>query len=154
MPPVSGLTGKDAGDATKAERRYLAAIQITSDGAKLARTRDISRELGVAPATVTGMLKKLSGKGLVRYHPYKGASLTAAGSRVAKAGRRREFILRRFFRLIGMGEEAAGIQAKEMGPSISEESYRRLVQLVCDLETRGERARVGLNRVAPEPNIP
>ena len=37
----------------------------------------------MTPATATAMLKRLEARGLVRYQPYRGAALTAAGERVA-----------------------------------------------------------------------
>jgi Mn-dependent DtxR family transcriptional regulator len=117
-------------DLSEAESRYLAAIEVVSAASQPARTKDISNCLGVAPATVTGMLKRLSAKGLVIYHPYKGASLTASGLGLVRLERSRVFVLERFFSMIGMSEEGARRQAREMGPAISDESYRRLVDLV------------------------
>ncbi len=139
-------------DVTEAEYRYLAAIEIASAASELARTKDISRYLGVAPATVTGMLKKLSAKGLVAYRPYRGASLTTPGLKFAKLGRDRVFVLERFFRMVGMSEEGARRQAREMGPAISDESYRRLVQLVIrrELGIKVEREPDGTSRVIAE----
>src|SRR5215207_10036172 len=46
-------------------------------------TGELAERLGVTPATATSMLKRLAGLGLVDYLPYKGASLTAAGEKVA-----------------------------------------------------------------------
>jgi Mn-dependent DtxR family transcriptional regulator len=117
-------------DVSEAEYRYLAAIEVASTASQPARTKDISNCLGVAPATVTGMLKRLSAKGLVSYRPYRGASLTPSGLELARFERSRVLILERFFRMIGMSEEGARRQAREMGPAISDESYRRLVDLV------------------------
>ncbi len=117
-------------DVSEAEYRYLAAIEVASTPSEPARTKDISNCLGVAPATVTGMLKRLSDKGLVRYRPYRGASLTPSGLELARLERSRILVLERFFRMIGMSEEGARGQAREMGPAISDESYRRLADLV------------------------
>lgn len=46
-------------------------------------TTELAERLGVTPATATAMLKRLEARGLVRYQPYRGAALTAAGERVA-----------------------------------------------------------------------
>jgi Mn-dependent DtxR family transcriptional regulator len=137
-------------DVSEAEYRYLAAIEVASTPSEPARTKDISNCLGVAPATVTGMLKRLSAKGLVSYRPYRGASLTPSGLELARLERSRVLVLERFFRMIGMSEEGARGQAREMGPAISDESYRRLVDLVIgngsdirmDQETDGKPRRV------------
>src|SRR3954470_2996342 len=44
---------------------------------------EVAQRLSVTPATATSMLKKLGEMGLVDYLPYKGATLTAAGEKVA-----------------------------------------------------------------------
>src|SRR3954452_20656837 len=44
---------------------------------------ELAARLGVTPATATSMLKRLAGLGLVDYLPYKGATLTGAGEKVA-----------------------------------------------------------------------
>ncbi|MCB2223114.1 MAG: metal-dependent transcriptional regulator [Actinobacteria bacterium] len=43
----------------------------------------LASRLGVSPASANEMVRKLAGKGLVSYEPYKGASLTATGEGVA-----------------------------------------------------------------------
>jgi len=60
---------------------YLKILySITLDG-KAAGTNEISRELHVAPSSVTVMLKKLDDKGYLEYSPYQGAVLTKTGYR-------------------------------------------------------------------------
>lgn len=46
-------------------------------------TTEIAKELDVSGASVTGMLKRLSGMGLVDYNSYKGVRLTDTGEKVA-----------------------------------------------------------------------
>lgn len=46
-------------------------------------TQALANTLGVNPASVTGMLRKLTEQGLVDHAPYKGARLTPAGERAA-----------------------------------------------------------------------
>jgi DtxR family transcriptional regulator, Mn-dependent transcriptional regulator len=57
---------------------YLKAIWSVG-GTSAASTKDISAQLSVAPASVTGMLGRLQEMGLVRYERYRGASLTERG---------------------------------------------------------------------------
>lgn len=52
-------------------------------GGERVKTQQLAQALGVSPASVTGMLRKLSSLGLVDHEPYAGASLTAAGRKVA-----------------------------------------------------------------------
>jgi DtxR family transcriptional regulator, Mn-dependent transcriptional regulator len=46
-------------------------------------TNALAERLGVTPASVSGMVKRLDGLGLVAHVPYKGVELTPAGERVA-----------------------------------------------------------------------
>jgi DtxR family transcriptional regulator, Mn-dependent transcriptional regulator len=46
-------------------------------------TNALAERLGVTPGSVSGMLKRLDGLGLVAHVPYRGVELTAAGERVA-----------------------------------------------------------------------
>jgi DtxR family Mn-dependent transcriptional regulator len=66
------------------EENYLKAIYrlMESDGPTV-NTNAIAEKMNTKAATVTDMLKKLSGKKLVNYTKYKGVSLTATGKKVA-----------------------------------------------------------------------
>lgn len=55
---------------------------LGKDGAKVS-TSAVAAHLGVADASTTGMLQRLSRVGLVRYERYRGVSLTANGRRLA-----------------------------------------------------------------------
>ena len=62
---------------------YLKTIYaLTRDGGA-ATTSALAERLGVSGASVTGMLKKLAGAGLVEHEKYQGARLTEAGRLVA-----------------------------------------------------------------------
>lgn len=61
---------------------YLKAIyEVGRDGP--AATNALAERLKVAPASVSGMLKKLVGLGLVEHEPYRGVRLTEPGRRIA-----------------------------------------------------------------------
>ena len=64
---------------------YLKIIyELTQNGA-IATTNALAERLGLAPASVTGMMQKLSSlsPALVSYRKYQGVTLTAAGKRAA-----------------------------------------------------------------------
>ncbi len=62
---------------------YLkAALEIQSGDGKVTTTA-LARSLEVAPASVTGMIKKLAALRLVRHVPYQGIALTPRGQRYA-----------------------------------------------------------------------
>ena len=62
---------------------YLKVIyEIQSTEGKVT-TNSLSGKLGIAPASVTGMLKKLSAKKLVTHKKYQGVKLTDSGEKIA-----------------------------------------------------------------------
>jgi len=63
---------------------YVRAIHhLRQDGGAVSTTA-LARYMAVAPASVTGMLKRLDRMGLVEHRRYGGAKLTGAGERVAR----------------------------------------------------------------------
>ena len=62
---------------------YLKAIYALSRHGGPVTTSDLADRLGIAPASVTGMVKKLAAAGLVDHEKYQGARLTEAGRLVA-----------------------------------------------------------------------
>lgn len=69
---------------TATEENYLKAIFHLAQAAEgIVNTNMIASELGTTAASVTDMLKKLNEKELIRYIPYKGASLTDKGRKIA-----------------------------------------------------------------------
>lgn len=68
---------------TQAVEDYLKTIyELQEEGGKVSTTR-LSERLGVAPASVTGMVKKLAKMQLVKHEPYQGVELTSAGEKIA-----------------------------------------------------------------------
>lgn len=62
---------------------YLKAIYQLGRTGEAATTSALAGRLGVSPASVTGMLKKLAEAGLVAHEKYQGARLTEPGRLVA-----------------------------------------------------------------------
>jgi DtxR family Mn-dependent transcriptional regulator len=71
---------------SEAVENYLKAIYEIQSGAGRVTTNALAERLGVSPASVTGMLKKLAEDRprLVDYERHRGVSLTAAGKRIAE----------------------------------------------------------------------
>lgn len=68
---------------TKAIEDYLKTIHsLHTHGTKVS-TSSIADRLGVAQASVTGMMKKLAELKLVEHSPYHGVELTSAGNKIA-----------------------------------------------------------------------
>ena len=68
---------------TKAVEDYLKTIHSLHTYQEKVSTSSIAERLGVAQASVTGMLKKLAELKLVEYSPYHGVELTSAGKKIA-----------------------------------------------------------------------
>jgi DtxR family transcriptional regulator, Mn-dependent transcriptional regulator len=79
--PAGGPTGSYTGSVED----YLKAIyelECRGQGAT-ATTSDIAHRLNIAPASVTGMVRRLSEQHLLEYERYRGVRLTKAGQQVA-----------------------------------------------------------------------
>ena len=113
---------------SSSEEEYLEAIYTKREGkAPVATTRDLAECLGVRDASVTEMLKKLSEKGLVRYTPYHGATLTEAGLKIATKVKRRHRLLERFLvDICGIDKHESHKQACDMEHVISDKALDNL----------------------------
>jgi len=72
---------------------YLKAVYDLERDGGAAVTSDLAARLGVAPASVTGMVRRLAAQGLLTYTPYRGVHLTAAGRRAALTTLRRHRVI-------------------------------------------------------------
>src|SRR5579884_1863624 len=70
-------------DLTVAVQDYAKAIYTLEAREGSASTTDLATLLEVRPASVSGMLRKLSALGLVKHERYRGVRLTERGRRVA-----------------------------------------------------------------------
>src|SRR4030067_750599 len=62
---------------------YLKAIYLLQQRTGGATTNGIAEALAIRPASVTGMLKKLTELNLTRHTPYQGVTLTKPGEKAA-----------------------------------------------------------------------
>jgi DtxR family Mn-dependent transcriptional regulator len=68
-------------DAIEDYAKAIYALARRGDGA--VTTNALAERLGVTPASVSAMLKKLAERGLAEHEPYRGVRLTGEGERVA-----------------------------------------------------------------------
>jgi DtxR family Mn-dependent transcriptional regulator len=68
---------------TIAEENYIKSVYHLQQQSALVATNHLAEALQTQPASVTDMVKKLTGKKLVHYERYKGVRLNAAGKRLA-----------------------------------------------------------------------
>lgn len=94
-------------------------------------TTTLSKELGIAPGSVTQMLKKLEDIGYIDYVPYKGAELTDEGMKIAQKITRKHRILERFLKdVLKIKDENLHAQACEMEHSLSDEAERAICHML------------------------
>lgn len=68
---------------TESIENYLKTIYDIQREHGMVSTNSLSEKLGVAPASVTSMIKKLSEKKLITHKRYQGVKLTRAGQKIA-----------------------------------------------------------------------
>ncbi|HIE34283.1 MAG TPA: metal-dependent transcriptional regulator, partial [Candidatus Altiarchaeales archaeon] len=107
---------------SKTVEDYLEAIYSIIQRKGHARTKDISRELDVSPASVTEMLNKLDNEGLVDHKKYGGVKLTSEGGRIAKAIKIRHKTLRKFLKIILVSDKSAEKDACNLEHGLSPET--------------------------------
>lgn len=87
----------------------------------------ISKELDIAPGSVTQMLKKLESLGYIEYESYKGATLTDNGMKIGQLITRKHTILEKFlFEILEIKKENVHEQACDMEHALSDEALKAL----------------------------
>lgn len=110
---------------------YLEVLYRNGSNKEQVSTTTLSKELGIAPGSVTQMLKKLETLGYINYTPYRGASLTDEGMKIAQKITRKHRILEKFLRdILKVKEENVHEQACEMEHSLSDEAERALCNML------------------------
>ena len=110
---------------------YLETIYKKSLKDNMAKTTEISKDLDIAPGSVTQMLKKLEEEGYVNYYQYKGVKLTDKGYKIARSIVRKHRLLETFlYEILGINIEDLHEQACAMEHSLSDETKRKICQLL------------------------
>jgi len=113
-----------------AQEDYLKAIYLLSERGRVS-TMALARYLSVKPASVTGMLKKLSRMGLVLYTPYKSVHLTEEGKTIALEIIRHHRLLETFLvKILGFSWDQIHDEADRLEHHISEELEARIASLL------------------------
>jgi len=107
---------------SKSAEDYLEAIYLLSRDKGYARVLEIARYLGVKPPSVTQMLKKLKGMGLVHYERYGKVMLTELGLEIARKIANRHADLKAFLMALGLTEAVAEEEACAMEHVLHEET--------------------------------
>ncbi len=112
---------------------YLKTIYLLEGRPGGAATSAIAQALGVRPASVTGMLKKLAELKLVRHIPYQGAHLTRRGEQIALEIVRHHRLLEVFLvETLGYTWDEVHAEADRLEHAISEDFEDRLAARLGD----------------------
>ncbi|MEE1156262.1 MAG: metal-dependent transcriptional regulator [Methanobrevibacter sp.] len=110
---------------------YLEVLYKNGSNKEQVSTTTLSKELGIAPGSVTQMLKKLESLGYIVYTPYRGATLTDEGMKIAQKITRKHRILEKFLLdILKVKEENIHDQACEMEHTLSDEAERALCTML------------------------
>ena len=101
---------------------YLKAIYELAARDGVAATSDVAQALDVAPASVTGMIRRLAAQGLLDYVRYRGVQLTANGRRAALGTIRRHRIIETYLtRVLGYPWDRVHDEAERLEHAASDE---------------------------------
>ena len=99
-----------------------AVYALEARGGLPVSTNDLARRLGVTPASVSGMVRKLTEVGIVEHEPYHGVRLTEQGRRVALEVLRHHRMLELFLaQELGMPWDRVHAEAEVLEHVLSEE---------------------------------
>ena len=122
------LQERSSAPASEAAEDYAKAIYaLERQRSGPITTSSLAERLGVAPSSVTAMLKRLDELGLVRYAPYHGVSLTRSGERVALEVIRHHRLIESFLaEALEMPWDRVHDEAEVLEHYLSEELERRI----------------------------
>ena len=119
---MAQLPVHDAHDLTVAVQDYAKAIYTLESRHGAASTNDLAALLEVRPASVSGMLRKLSDLGLAEHERYRGVRLTQRGRRVALEVIRHHRLVELFLvESLGMTWDEVHDEAEVLEHALSEE---------------------------------
>ena len=122
---------------------YLKAIfEIESAGAAdperatVAGTNEIAQTLGIAPASVTGMLRRLAELGLISYERYRGVRLSDAGRKAALRTIRRHRVIEAYLtKALGYPWDRVHDEAERLEHAASDDLIDRMAAAIGEPAT-------------------
>lgn len=114
---------------TRSSEDYLKTIyRLTSTGDPAATTA-IAEALDLAPASVSGMIRRLSDQGLVEHMPYHGVRLTKQGRRIALRMLRRHRLIESYLVAhLGYTWDTVHDEAERLEHAVSDGLVERIAQ--------------------------
>src|SRR4051794_16801056 len=115
---------------------YLERILELINSKGYARVVDIATSLKISQASVSNMIQRLDGEGLLKYEKYRGLVLTAAGETLARNIARRHELLTDFLTLLRLDRQVIHHDVEGMEHHISPPTLRAIEALTAQLKRR------------------
>ena len=126
---------EDRDDLTGPVEDYLKVIYEIERRAGAAATNDIAHRLAVAPASVSGMVRRLADQGLLAHERYKGVRLTSAGRRAALRTIRRHRVIEAYLAgALGYPWDRVHAEAERLEHAASDELIDRMAAAIGEPE--------------------
>ena len=110
---------------------YLKAIYAIGKGTGPAATNEIAQRLALAPASVSGMVRRLADQGLLAYERYHGVKLTETGRRAALRTLRRHRVIEAYLsRALGYQWDRVHDEAERLEHAASDELVDRMAAMI------------------------
>lgn len=114
---------------------YLKAIYTLARSTGAAATNEIAERLALAPASVSGMVRRLADQGLLAYERYHGVKLTEAGRRAALRTLRRHRVIEAYLaRALGYPWDRVHDEAERLEHAASDELVDRMAATIGEPE--------------------
>ena len=115
---------------------YLKVIYELELRGGVAGTNEIAAALGIAAPSVSGMIRRLSGQGLVTHERYKGVQLTREGRRAALRTIRRHRVIESYLtQALGYPWDRVHDEAERLEHAASDELIDRMAAAIGEPET-------------------
>jgi DtxR family transcriptional regulator, manganese transport regulator len=118
-----------ASDLTRTED-YLEVVYELIRTKGYARASDIAERLDVKSPSVTNMLQKLDGKGLIVYERYRGLTLTEKGEQIARFSQQKHRTITKFLQILGVTEKIAKSDAEGIEHHVHRNTIRQIQRFV------------------------
>jgi len=130
---AAGAAGKER--LTAPVEDYLKAIYTIGKGTGAAATNEIAERLALAPASVSGMVRRLADQGLLAYERYHGVKLTESGRRAALRTLRRHRVIEAYLaHALGYPWDRVHEEAERLEHAASEELVDRMAAQIGEPE--------------------
>jgi DtxR family Mn-dependent transcriptional regulator len=125
------MTTRNPDEVTAPVEDYLKVIYEIERLSGAAATTDIAHRLAIAPASVSGMVRRLAEQGLLAHERYRGVRLTDEGRRIALRMVRRHRIIEAYLtRALGYPWDRVHDEAERLEHAASDELIDRMAEAI------------------------